>query len=290
MLRKIVFFIILISVVPVSMQAQQADSLASNVLQDSLYRTVALRSSRLQVLLEEHLFLNVEASPAQFSEQKRQPGANSNLFFYIILAVVFLYAAFVYFFRKYLQDVFRIYFNTSLNQSQITDQLRQNELPSLFANLVFIVAIALFASQCISGSVSKETQIRYLVSAAVLLTVIYLVKYFSLKFTGWISNFSNQAGQYIFIVFIVNKVLGFVILPIAVIVALGNQSIRQPLLMVGLMIILFMLFSRFFKAYKIVRAGAKLELFHFIIFIFAVEVLPLLLLYKAGKLYLTNLS
>ena len=151
--------------------------------------------------------------------------------------------------------------------------------------------MALFASQLIFSGSGRETEkIKYLIFLSLLLAVIYIVKYFCLKFTGWVSSFSSQAGLYIFIVFIVNKVLGFVILPLAVMIALCGNFIKQPLLIFGIVTILALLGSRFIKAFNIVRSAAKLQVFHFAIFIFAVEVLPLLLLYKAGKIYLTNLS
>lgn len=242
-------------------------------------------------LVMENKFLNSQEAARPYDYILRTQPAKHNSYIYIVFGLMFLYALFFYFFRKYVSAVFRLYMNTSINKTQITDQLRQDELPSLLANGIFVIGLALFATQFIYNSTGREPEkIKYLIFLSVLLAIIYIVKYFCLRFTGWISGFSSQAGLYIFIVFIVNKVLGFMILPLAVMIALGNNAIRQPLLILGIIIIFALLLTRFVKAFNIVRAGAQLQVFHFIIFIFAIEVLPLMLLYKAGKIYLTNLS
>jgi hypothetical protein len=273
--------------------SQQADTTLpqTTVVDTTIIAVPAVTSSSLEKLLKENQFLNSQQTSQTYIQVIRQKPLYKNTFVYIVLCLMVLYALFFYFFRKYVTAVFRLYLNTSLNKTQITDQLRQDEFPSLLANSIFILGMALFATQLIYNASGRETEkIKYLIFISLLLAIIYIVKYFCLKFTGWVSSFSSQAGLYIFIVFIVNKVLGFVILPLAVMIALGSNVIKQPLLIIGVIAIFILLATRFFKAFNIVRSAAKLQVFHFIIFIFAVEVLPLLLLYKAGKIYLTNLS
>lgn len=271
--------------------AQQADSAVVTAVADCALARVVVNTSALERILKENKFLNTETASQVFTQAERNPSSAFNLYFYVILGLVLFYAFYFFFFRKYVSDVFRLFLNTSLNKSQITDQLRQDELPSLLSNIIFIVGMALFATQIISPNSGEEiNKLEYLAYISLLLAVIYLVKYFSLKFTGWVSSFSTQAGLYIFIVFVVNKVLGFIILPIAVIVALGNNSVKQPAIIIGIIVILTLLITRFVKVFNIIRSNAKIQIFHFIIFIIAVEVLPLLLLFKAGKMFLTNLS
>ncbi len=276
---------------PLTSTAQHTDSAAIAVVADSSVAKEVVKTSALERYLKENKFLNVDTSAQVFSQVERKQRGSYNLYFYIILGLVLFYAFFFFFFRKYVSDVFRLYLNTSLNKSQITDQLRQEELPSLLSNIVFIVAMSLFASQIISTNTGDEIiKLKYFTYISILLAVIYLVKYFSLKFTGWVSSFSTQAGLYIFIVFVVNKVLGFILLPIAVVAALGTNTVKQPAIIIGIVVILTLLLTRFVKAFNIIRSNAKIQILHFVIFIIAVEVLPLLLLFKAGKMYLTNLS
>ncbi len=276
---------------PITSTAQQRDSTIVAAVIDSVATREVVKTSALEQILKENIFLNVDTAAQVFTQAERKQTGAYNLYFYVILGLVLFYAFFFFFFRKYVSDVFRLYLNTSLNKSQITDQLRQDELPSLLSNVIFIVGMGLFATQIISPNAGEEiNKLEYLAYISGLLAVIYLVKYFSLKFTGWVSSFSTQAGLYIFIVFVVNKVLGFIILPVAVIVALGSSSIKEPAVIIGIVVVFALLLTRFIKAFNIIRSNAKIQILHFVIFIIAVEVLPLMLLFKAGKMFLTNLS
>ena len=60
--------------------------------------------------------------------------------FYLIAGIVLLLAFFKYFNSRYFTNLFRVFFNTSLRQSQLTDQLLQAKLPSLLFNLFFILS------------------------------------------------------------------------------------------------------------------------------------------------------
>lgn len=276
---------------PFTSTAQQKDSTIIEAITDSVVAKDVTRTTALEGILKENKFLNTQTTAQVFVQTGRKQTRAFNIYFYVILGLVLFYALCFFFFRKYVSDVFRLYLNTSLNKSQITDQLRQDELPSLFSNIIFIVGMALFATQIIFPKTGNElSKLEYLGYISILLSVIYLVKYFSLKFTGWVSSFSTQAGLYIFIVFVVNKVLGFIILPVAVIVALGSNAVKQPAVIVGIIVILTLLLTRFVKAFNIIKSNAKIQILHFVIFIIAIEVLPLLLLFKAGKMFLINLS
>ena len=56
------------------------------------------------------------------------------------------------------------------------------------------------------------------------LTMIYLLKYFILKFTGWVTGFKQEADTYIFIVFLINKIVAVCLIPLVVIMAFSDKS------------------------------------------------------------------
>ena len=64
--------------------------------------------------------------------------------FYTILIVIAILAFFRFFYVRYFNNLFRVFFNSSLRQSQLTDQLLQAKLPSLFFNIFFVASGGLF--------------------------------------------------------------------------------------------------------------------------------------------------
>ena len=60
--------------------------------------------------------------------------------------------------------------------------------------------------------------------------VTYFVKFLILKLAGWTFNLKNLTDSYIFIVFLVNKIIGIVLLPVVVMIALGNIELRTAIL------------------------------------------------------------
>ena len=57
-----------------------------------------------------------------------------------------------------------------------------------------------------------------------LLAAIYLVKFVVLKFIGWVFSISRATDIYIFIVFLVNKMLGIFLLPFLIVIIFSGQE------------------------------------------------------------------
>jgi hypothetical protein len=66
------------------------------------------------------------------------------------------------------------------------------------------------------------------------LSVIYLVKFVGLKICGWLFNMRQAADSYIFIVFIINKVLGFSVLPFIILLAFTDGTVYTVSLILSL--------------------------------------------------------
>ncbi|MGV3657399.1 MAG: hypothetical protein ACO1NX_05575, partial [Chitinophagaceae bacterium] len=61
-------------------------------------------------------------------------------FFYITIALLIYFALVRNGFRRYVKDLFGIFFRTSLKQRQIKEQLMQAPLPSLLLNILFFLS------------------------------------------------------------------------------------------------------------------------------------------------------
>ena len=95
-------------------------------------------SIALQNILKENRFLNAAGLPAAMENQIRKP-FDQDHFFYLLAILGLILGFFRFFYTRYFNNLFRVFFNASLRQSQLTDQLLQAKLPSLFFNILFVL-------------------------------------------------------------------------------------------------------------------------------------------------------
>lgn len=178
--------------------------------------------------------------------------------------------------------MFRVFFNTSLRQSQLTDQLLQAKQVSLLYNILFILTGGLYIYFLLSHFkwIGSQTPLIAVGICIICLAVIYFAKYASLRFTGWITGYNTAAGTYLFIIFLINKILGVLLIPFVIVIAFGRDFLQYPAALVSLLLIALMFMLRFLRSYSLLRKDIKVSRFHFFIYIMGVEILPLLLIYK----------
>lgn len=114
----------------------------------------------------------------------------------------------------------------------------------------------------------------------VILACVYLAKFLVISFAGWVSNSMEAASTYSFIVFLINKILGLILLPIVILMAFADENIRNISVTVAACIAAFLLFYRYAVSLTIIRRNLKISPLHFFIYLCAVEIMPMLVIYK----------
>jgi Domain of unknown function (DUF4271) len=112
------------------------------------------------------------------------------------------------------------------------------------------------------------------------LLVLYLGKYLFLKLSGWLFSINAATETYTFIVFLINKVAGIAILPFIIVIAFSGAGIVAVAISLSLVMVVGLFLYRFLRAYQPVQSAIQLSRLHFFIFFMAVEIAPLLLIYK----------
>ena len=195
-----------------------------------------------------------------------------------------------YFYSRYFNNLFRVFFNTSLRQSQLTDQLLQAKLPSLFFNLFFILSGGTYIYFLLLHYGLLNTQhIGVLIfSCIAILGLVYFVKFSTLKFTGWVTGYKEATDTYIFIIFLICKIIGILLIPFIILMAFSNLPIASTSAIVSLLLIVFLLLLRFFRSYGLLQNQLKVSKFHFFLYIAGLEIIPLLLVYKSLVFFLSK--
>jgi hypothetical protein len=251
---------------------------------DTTWKIAAAKFSAgnfLNKLKEDNDFFGAIAKPMRI-ETGRKIFKGKEDFFYVIVGILLFFAFLRNAFPKYVNDLFRVAFRTTLKQRQIGEQLIQTPLPSLFMNIFFLVSTALYADLLFKHYELGVEYPFWLLFAYILLglIIIYLVKYITLKLSGVLFNISATTDAYIFIVFMINKIIGIMLLPFLVLLAFTQNEFYQFGLGLSFLGIFILLAYRFILAYGLVHNQIRLKPFHFFLYLCCFEIAPLLLIYK----------
>ncbi|MBD0296155.1 MAG: DUF4271 domain-containing protein [Flavisolibacter sp.] len=232
------------------------------------------------IVYNHHPFIRfTDPIPNPFVERKWE---GKETYFYISIALLLFFALIKNGFGHYVQDVFRIFFRTTLKQRQIKEQLMAAPLPSLLSNLLFFFSGAFFLFLLLDYfRLGHQYPFWMLLAYCVAgLVAIYIAKFIMLKMFGWLLRLSGATDTYIFIVFTGNKIAGIVLLPLIVLLTFTNGVMQQAAYTLSFIIIGGLYLYRYFLSYVSVQNMVRINLFHFLMYLLAFEIIPLLLINK----------
>lgn len=234
-----------------------------------------------QEALRNNPYYNFFGKPIVLQERERNANDKDTMF-YFLAGLLFYFALVKLFFSKYVDNIMTLFFRVTMRQNQLRDQLLQTPLASLLLNLLYVVSGGLFFTFVARYYHIGPTQHLWVLFGycCALLVTIYLGKFIILKITGWIFNVRNATDTYIFIVFLVNKMIGIFLLPALVLMAFPYPPLFPVVLTLTFIMLGIFLIYRFIISYKPIRNEIKVSRFHFFLYLCAFEIAPLLLIYK----------
>lgn len=263
-----------------------ADSTSVNqliTLNDTIkpIRVLPSNDSVRNFLFQKLVRLNLFGKPEFLIEKEKQTIQTEWLFYYII-GLFLLFGLLKLAYYRYFNNLFRVFFKTSLKINQIREQLVQSGLQSLMFNIFFAISSGTYVYLLI-----RHFQISFqiapvlipIISAAVIGT-LYVGKYLFLKVSGWLFNISSASDTYAFIAFLINKIIGIILLPFILVIAFAKQPVSTIAITLSLAIVIGLFLYRFLRAYNTVQANLNVSRFHFFIYFLAFEIVPLLVIYK----------
>ncbi|MBI2731311.1 MAG: DUF4271 domain-containing protein [Sphingobacteriales bacterium] len=241
----------------------------------------AVSSFNKNKALESNLFYGIFRN-ADNKIEKLKINDRKDWLFYLVVAVLFFMALLRLSYIRYFTNLFKLFFKTTLRQTQLRDQLLQSQLSALLFNIFFFIAAGMYLFLLISHydvhiSGNKWQQLGICIG---LLSMLYLLKYIVLKGSGWVFGISTAVDTYIFIVFLINKVLGILLVPFIILIAFSRLIIVNVSLTLSLLMISAMFVYRFIRSYAPIQKDIKVSRFHFFLYLCAFEITPLLLIYK----------
>jgi hypothetical protein len=235
-----------------------------------------------------HPYLPLSAKPMFMISDFRETRTLDDLF-YLLMGVLLLLAFIRSVFPRYFKNLFVLFFQTSLRQKQTRDQLLQDNLGSVFVNLLFIVSTSIYGALIIRHREWLDYPFWHVIFfGAGLLSIVYFGKFLFLQFAGWVFNSREAAMNYTFTVFLVNKVLGISLVPFLFLMAFSASSLREVAFTVSIGLTGLLLLYRYVVSFTNIRNTLKVNALHFFLYLCAVEILPLLVLYKLMADYISG--
>jgi hypothetical protein len=213
--------------------------------------------------------------------EQRYAVSDKDWLFYLIVGIILIYGFVNNMYPQYFQKLFSQFSQSSMRMMQNREQLLNNSVASLLLNLCFILSFSLMASLLIYNRhllpISFWLVYLYI---CLFFTSLYLGKYICLEIAGAIFSTKELVKTYVFVVFMINKVLGILLLPFILILAFA-KPIYFPAAIIGaggLSVLLFL--YRYLFSLTSVRNKLHISSFHFFLYLCAFEILPIMILYK----------
>ncbi|KAA2244705.1 DUF4271 domain-containing protein [Chitinophaga agrisoli] len=243
----------------------------------------------LRNLASKNMFLHPN-KPQYYDLNTLRPYKDLDWLVYLVGGVVMLLGVIRLSYLKYFSDLFRAFLNPTLSQRQLKDQLSQSPFPNFLLNMFFVISVGLYLYLLMYRQQYIFNADAWLLipGLIILVALIYGIKFVVLRFCGWLFGNSDLADAYIFILNLINKVLGILLVPFLVILAFCQPEIARAFLYISLFFITLLIGYRYVRAYSVVKQYLSFSKLHFFLYLCAFEVAPVLLLTKVLLIWLTG--
>ena len=200
----------------------------------------------------------------------------------VILFSLFLLASVKFLFGKYLSKLVESIFNSHTANNLFQEKNINMVKGSAIINLLFVVNISLFVVNILNHNLISSVQ-EYgfkefsLIFLAILL--LYLGKVVVVRSLGYVFKGNNESKEYIFTTFLYNKNLGLFLFPVIIGLPFVQAYAVKWLMYIGIFMIFFFFILRIVRGLKILFRK-HVSIFYMILYLCALEIFPLLMIYK----------
>lgn len=204
--------------------------------------------------------------------------------FYLLLLLCLLLGFIRFMDTKYFLNLWRAFWNPTLSNRQLKDQLLGSGLPNILMNVFFtfsggayIYYVVRFFVPHHSGVIPPSLLIIMLIAGT---GIIYFAKYTAVRFSGWAFRVEGITEHYLFNVFLINKVLGVTLIPFIIVLAFADRQWAQQVVIISFVVSGALLLNRYFRSWQLFGSFFQYSKFHFFLYLCASELLPLAILMK----------
>ena len=204
--------------------------------------------------------------------------------FYLLLLLCIVLGVIRFVDVRYFYNLWTAFWNPTLSNRQLKEQIEDAGLPEMLMNLFFAVVVGTYLFYVVQyfkpqtpGGLSPSLLIIILIAGVGL---IYLAKYTAVRFSGWAFRMEVVTSHYLFNVFLINKILAIILLPFVITLAFAEKSVSNQMIFMSFIVGGLLIINRYIRSWQLFGSFFQNSRFHFFMYLCASELLPLAVLVK----------
>lgn len=228
-----------------------------------------------------------------YSPERIRP--NLEWIFYSFLFLFLFTALLAKYSNGLLIKLWKIYVNDGFIYRQSKDQMAQQPVVSISLNFLFILSSSLFVFFGMGWNFEFKGDIRWMILLASFLVIgfVYLFKHIFFKILGWAFGQEEAIDDYLFVVFLNNKLAGLIFLFSSFIMAFSAPASSSLTFKLTLFLIGLMLLYRFLRGYQVFSRQSRIGFFTLLLAFLSLELIPsaviIKFISKSVDLFITGL-
>lgn len=218
-----------------------------------------------------------------YSLERPRASGNRTIDFYLVLGLCLLLGLIRFLDPHYFMILIRSFRNPTSSR-HFKEQIQAATIPNFLMNVFFAVIVGAYIyyagrilASRLSNAFDGPLMLLWLIGG---ILAIYLGKYFVIRFSGWAFRVETITEQYLFNVFLINKIIGISLLPFVVLIAFAGAEWVNTLIVMSLLVIGLLLFNRYARSWQVFGSFFQYSKFHFFTYLCASEILPMAILVK----------
>ena len=228
--------------------------------------------------------VELPAAMSRFSGAARQEGYPASVTLFIICALI-LFAVIRFHFGRNLIETFRSAFNFQKSMHLFEERRETDRHAAILSNILFTIVSGIFISLALpfwGANPIWESYTLSLLFFSFATGLLYFLKARIWQVLGAVFNVQVLSGLYIHNMFLYNRNAGLLILPIVAILPYISETITPYLIYAAISVFLIFYLLRLWRFFQIIH-DQNVSVLYFILYLCALEILPLLLFVKSCK-------
>lgn len=219
--------------------------------------------------------------PIQQEDSEEPFGSNSFLLGVILFGLI-LMAILITSLRPFISKCYR----AILNENMLNQIYREREtglfMPYFLLYLMFFIQAGTFLFLVLKFYKTSfgTSALLLLVGSILLLAFLFFLKHLLLAVVGGIFPISKETKVYSFTIMVYSIILGVVLAPANLMIAYAPTELIFLLIAAALLLIVGLYVVRGFRGLLLANNYLRFHIFHFLLYICTVEIVPVLVLYK----------
>lgn len=202
----------------------------------------------------------------------------------IILLIVIAVTSLKVFYSRIFFQILKAFVNNNTANQIVRDENLLVQRASVLLSVICYAVLAMFTFKVseyynYNNSLIGQGFAKFLF-IAIFIALAYSLKMIALKIFGFIFNYDKPVASYIFNLFLINNVLGIVLLPMLIILTYFNFQYIEYILYISISIVILFFLYRLIKGIIIWTNVTRYNLYYLFLYICALEIAPILIIIK----------